>query len=93
MANDDFIQQSDKPTPTPTFRDWSSHLSYSLFEFAYQAKAARALLHECEKTEGDETLMGVSYLLGRMATDCEKLSGDISGRWLDYIRKEEASHG
>lgn len=92
MANNDFIQQPDSSAPTPAFNDWANHLSYSLFEVAYQAKAARALLHECEKTEGDETLMGVSYLLGRMAADCDKISGEISAKWFDYIRKEGASH-
>jgi hypothetical protein len=59
-------------------RGFASHTGYVLYEIAYQAKAARALLHEHPESEGDETLTGISYLLSRIADDCDRLSGEVN---------------
>lgn len=72
-----------------SYTDYANHLSYMLHEVAYQAQAARALLHEHDQTEADETLTGVSYLLNRLQEDCKKLSEDVCGTWHTYRAKDE----
>lgn len=52
----------------------ATDLAYQLSEVSYQARAARALLHEFEGADADEGLVGVSYLLARVSDDCDRLS-------------------
>lgn len=41
------------------YSDFANHISYLLYEIGYQARAARALLHEYEKSDEVEELTGV----------------------------------
>jgi hypothetical protein len=82
---------SDEPR---SYGDWVTDVSYRLNELAYQAKAARALLRECEQTEEDETLTGVSYLLTSLFEQLDAMSVRVSNSEFTYRHKEqETSHG
>jgi hypothetical protein len=78
--------------PIPEYRDLVSNIRQSLFEAAYLAQATRAMLHECETTEQDQTLTGVSYLLSMLFERCDELSRRVSDTEFQYVVKE-ASHG
>jgi hypothetical protein len=74
------------------YADFANHVSYLLYELGYQARAARALLHEYEESDKVEELTGVSYLLSKLSEDCKKLSEDVSGTTRIYTLNTAAGH-
>ena len=76
------VQEGGNPL---SYDDWAHHVGYELYELAYQAEAARALLHESDQTEADEKLTGVSYLLTRLKDECKKLSEEVSNTSRTYV--------
>lgn len=76
------------------YPDFTSHLSYKLFNAMYQALGARALLRENERVDEDENLTGISYLLTGIAEACEALAADLDESTYKYTAvAKEASHG
>lgn len=77
-------------TQAPAYSDWAGEVSYRLSHVMFQARAARALLREHPSAEEDQGLTGVSYLLTRLADECELLAADVSNTEFRYERKSGA---
>jgi hypothetical protein len=78
------VTRAKEATAPKSYADFAYHLSYLLHELGFQARAARALLNEYEKSDQVEELTGVSYLLSKLTEECKKLSDDVSNTARTY---------
>jgi hypothetical protein len=82
MANNDFMG-----SPS-SYRDFCLGTTSALFQLMYEARATHALLDEARnRTDGerDETLTGVSFMLGDIERRCKDLATKLSGSEYAYV--------
>lgn len=78
QAPTDATSQADEALTPKWLCTWANGMGYRLYEFAYAAQAAKALLHEYAGTDANAGLTGVSYLLSRLSDDCERAAADAN---------------
>lgn len=80
-----------KNTAPRDYRDFTSHVQYSLHELSYFAQATQAMLElfndHSWPMEDRELLTGVSYMLSRIQRDAKALVMEVDQTQGDYQLK------